>query len=91
MCLRFAYVGPSTYLENLIIKPKRSLFMQSRDAYQSLASIDADGFDIGRYCVREVPGVHRNILSAWNDVNLQITAGSEKFFLLLPTQGMADD
>ena len=91
MCRRLAYVGPSTYLENLINKPKRSLFMQSRDAYQSLASIDADGFDIGRYCVREVPGVHLNILSAWNDVNLQITMDREKFFLLLSTHGMADD
>ena len=91
MCRWLSYAGPSIYMENLIIEPKRSLFMQSRDAYQSLRLIDADGFDIGRYCVREEPGVHRNILSAWNDVNLQITTDSEKFFLLLPTQGMADD
>ena len=48
MCRWLAYAGPSIYLENLIIKPKRSLFMQSRDAYQSLTSIDADGFYIGR-------------------------------------------
>jgi len=74
MCRWLAYAGPPIYLESLILKPTHSLITQSRDAHQSLSSINADGFGIGWYGEREEPGVYRDILPAWNDPNLQSLA-----------------
>lgn len=74
MCRWLAYAGPPIFLDTLILKPKRSLITQSRAAYQSLSSINADGFGIGWYGEKETPGIYRDILPAWNDSNLQSMA-----------------
>jgi predicted glutamine amidotransferase len=74
MCRWLAYAGPSIYLDSLILKPKRSLISQSRAAYLSVSSINADGFGIGWYGDKETPGIYRNILPVWNDANLQSLA-----------------
>lgn len=71
MCRWLAYAGPPIYLESLILKPSHSLITQSRDAYESVSAINADGFGIGWYGEREEPGVYRDILPAWNDSNLK--------------------
>jgi predicted glutamine amidotransferase len=71
MCRWLAYAGPPVYLESLILKPEHSLITQSRDAHQSITTVNADGFGIGWYGARPEPGVFRDIQPAWNDSNLK--------------------
>lgn len=81
MCRWLAYSGPPIYLEDLIVKPSRSLLVQSRFARENyLVDIDGlpdgayptngDGFGIGWYSEREFPGVYRDLRPAWSDENL---------------------
>lgn len=81
MCRFVAYSGPPIYLEELIVKPSRSLLVQSRFARENyVVDIDGlpdgayptngDGFGIGWYGEREEPGVYRELRPAWADENL---------------------
>ncbi len=70
MCRWIAYTGASVRLEDLVVKPARSLVHQSLHASQCKTATNGDGFGIGWYGDREAPGVYREISPAWSDENL---------------------
>ena len=71
MCRWLAYAGPPIYLDTLLLKPENSLTRQSLSASQSAHVVNADGFGIGWYGEQDHPGLYKDILPAWNDVNLR--------------------
>ena len=70
MCRWLAYAGPPIYLDTLLLRPENSLARQSLSASQSAHVVNADGFGIGWYGDLGHPGLYKDILPAWNDVNL---------------------
>ena len=81
MCRWLAYSGPDIYLEDLIIKPSRSLLVQSRFARENYVTdmpglpdgafpTNGDGFGVAWYGERERPGLYRDLKPAWSDRNL---------------------
>ena len=81
MCRWLAYSGPPIFLEELIVKPSRSLLVQSRFARENWISgvpgipegdfpTNGDGFGIGWYGERDWPGLYRDLRPAWSDENL---------------------
>ena len=81
MCRWLAYSGPKIYLEDLIIKPSRSLLVQSRFARENYVEnmpglpdgafpTNGDGFGVAWYGDRERPGLYRDLRPAWSDRNL---------------------
>ena len=94
MCRWLAYSGPEIYLEDLIIKPSRSLLWQSRFArenyVQNLPGLpdgafptNGDGFGVAWYGSRERPGLYRDLRPAWSDKNLVNLAEQIKSGLFL--------
>jgi predicted glutamine amidotransferase len=74
MCRWIAYRGKARFLEDLILKPTNSLIQQSLRCREGAARTNGDGFGIGWYANREEPGVYREVLPAWNDLNLRALA-----------------
>lgn len=81
MCRWLAYSGPEIYLEDLIIKPSRSLLVQSQFARENFVEnvpglpdgafpTNGDGFGVAWYGSRERPGLYRDLRPAWSDTNL---------------------
>jgi len=81
MCRWLAYSGPEIYLEDLIIKPSRSLLVQSQFARENYVEnvpglpdgafpTNGDGFGVAWYGSRERPGLYRDLRPAWSDTNL---------------------
>jgi glutamine amidotransferase len=64
-------MGKSVPLENLLYKPQNSLIDQSMSSRSAETPTNADGFGVGWYSTRQVPGVYRSIRPAWNDMNLR--------------------
>lgn len=77
MCRWIAYTGEPIYLDTLVTKPDHSLLVQSRHSqlnYTSsgqLLSINGDGFGIGWYGARDLPGIFKDDLPVWHNVNLE--------------------
>ncbi|WP_104398514.1 class II glutamine amidotransferase [Vibrio penaeicida] len=71
MCRWLAYQGKETYLSDLIFAPEYSLVQQSMSARKSITAINADGFGVGWYGVKDDPGLYREVLPAWSDCNLK--------------------
>jgi predicted glutamine amidotransferase len=74
MCRWLSYSGPPIYLENLLFAPENSLIHQSLHARKGRATTNGDGFGVGWYGEREVPGTYHEVLPAWNDRNLKSLA-----------------
>jgi predicted glutamine amidotransferase len=74
MCRWLSYCGRPLYLDSLLFEPENSLIQQSLRARQGAATTNGDGFGVGWYAGREVPGVYREVLPAWNDGNLRSLA-----------------
>lgn len=70
MCRWAAWVGKPIFLEELICRPDHSLIQQSRNAVESKATINADGFGVAWYGDRREPGLYKDIGPAWSDPNL---------------------
>ncbi|MCK5448545.1 MAG: class II glutamine amidotransferase [Gemmatimonadetes bacterium] len=70
MCRWLAYSGAPIQLDDLLLKPERSLIEQSREA-RSGATTNGDGFGIGWYSEGDVPGLFKDVRPAWNDANLR--------------------
>ncbi|MCC5866173.1 MAG: class II glutamine amidotransferase [Wenzhouxiangella sp.] len=94
MCRWLAYSGPEIYLEDLIIKPSRSLLVQSRFARENFVEnlpglpdgafpTNGDGFGVAWYGSRERPGLYRDLRPAWSDKNLVNLAEQIKSGLFL--------
>jgi glutamine amidotransferase len=73
MCRFVAYLGgPPMVLSDLVITPKNSLLMQSRDASESKTRTNGDGFGLGWYApsLSANPALFTSVFPAWNDRNL---------------------
>jgi glutamine amidotransferase len=71
MCRWMAYTGNPVPLETLLFKPKHNLIDQSLTSRSAETPTNGDGFGLGWYGSREVPGLFRSIRPAWNDFNLR--------------------
>jgi glutamine amidotransferase len=74
MCRWLAYSGAPIFLDEVLFKTDHSLIDQSLRAFDKASTTNGDGFGIGWYGVRDVPGVYKDIRPAWNDTNLQALA-----------------
>ncbi len=74
MCRWLTYCGDPIYLDSVIFEKQNSLIHQSLNARRSHVTTNGDGFGIGWYAERPVPGTYRDILPAWNDANLRSIA-----------------
>jgi predicted glutamine amidotransferase len=71
VCRWIAYRGETVPLEQYVTQPARSLLAQSLDAFESLASVNGDGFGLGWYGLHEDPGIYREVRPAWSDDNMR--------------------
>ena len=74
MCRWAAYSGDAVYLEDMILAPAHSLIEQSHHARHAKTPINGDGFGVAWYGDRAEPGLYRDILPAWADLNLRSLA-----------------
>lgn len=71
MCRWLAYSGAPIFLDEVLFKTDHSLIDQSLHASDPLSTTNGDGFGIGWYGTRDVPGIYKDVRPAWNDTNLQ--------------------
>ena len=71
MCRWLAYSGNRIPMEALLFRPQHSLIDQSMASHSAETPTNADGFGLGWYGDRAVPGLFRSIRPAWNDTNLR--------------------
>jgi len=71
MCRWMAYSGNPVPLETLLFKVKNNLIDQSMSSRSAETPTNGDGFGLGWYGARELPGLFRSIRPAWNDFNLR--------------------
>ncbi len=71
MCRWLAYTGAPILLEDILYKPKNSLIDQSMSSKSAETPTNADGFGLGWYGSRPLPGLFRSIRPAWNDFNMR--------------------
>lgn len=74
MCRWLAYSGAPIFLDEVLFKTDHSLIDQSLHALDPFSTTNGDGFGVGWYGTRELPGVYKDIRPAWNDNNLQALA-----------------
>ncbi len=74
MCRWLAYSGAAIVLDEVLFKTDRSLIDQSLRASMSPSTTNGDGFGIGWYGNRDLPGVYKDVRPAWNDSNLHALA-----------------
>ena len=71
MCRWMAYSGEAVPLELLLFKAEHNLIDQSMSSRSAETPTNGDGFGVGWYGSREIPGLFRSIRPAWNDFNLR--------------------
>ncbi|NUP53512.1 MAG: class II glutamine amidotransferase [Catenulispora sp.] len=71
MCRWLAYSGSPVLLADALYTPVDSFIGQSLHSRLGAEPTNGDGFGIGWYDGRAVPGVFRGIEPAWNDANLR--------------------
>jgi glutamine amidotransferase len=71
MCRFLAYRGEPIFLSDLVCAPAHSLVHQSLHAAEAKTETNGDGFGIGWYGERPMPGLYREIRPAWSDENLR--------------------
>jgi predicted glutamine amidotransferase len=71
MCRFLAYRGQPILLEELIAAPTHSLIHQSLHATEAKTGTNGDGFGVGWYGERGMPGLYREVRPAWSDENLR--------------------
>ncbi|TBW35110.1 class II glutamine amidotransferase [Siculibacillus lacustris] len=71
MCRLLAYTGRPILLEDLVCRPDHSLIHQALAAQEARTVTNGDGFGIGWYGERPIPGCYRETLPAWSDENLR--------------------
>jgi predicted glutamine amidotransferase len=70
MCRWVAYRGQPVYLEDVVTKPSHSLIHQSLQATEAKTGTNGDGFGVGWYGDKPMPGAYRELRPAWSDENL---------------------
>lgn len=71
MCRWMAYSGNSVSLETLLFNAKHNLIDQSMSSRSAETPTNGDGFGVGWYGARKLPGLFRSVRPAWNDFNLR--------------------
>lgn len=71
MCRWMAYSGNSVPLATLLFDAKNNLIDQSMSSKSAETPTNGDGFGVGWYGSRPLPGLFRSIRPAWNDFNLR--------------------
>ena len=71
MCRWLAYTGSPILIHDLLYRPENSLIVQSLHSTLGVEPTNGDGFGLGWYTDRPVPGVFRSAEPAWNDRNLK--------------------
>ena len=70
MCRWLAYTGSPVLLSKALYAPAHSLIDQSLHSRLGAEATNGDGFGLGWYGEREVPGLYRELRPAWSDENL---------------------
>ena len=70
MCRLVAYCGPPIPLENIIIRPRHSLVVQSQVAAEAKLAVNGDGFGVAWYGADSQPALYKEIMPAWANPNL---------------------
>lgn len=78
MCRFAAYCGPPIPLENIVIKPRHSLVVQSQVAEEAKLAVNGDGFGLAWYenpvnhlhAPNMQPALYKEIMPAWANPNL---------------------
>lgn len=72
MCRILGYLGPQISIDQLVLKPEHSMWVQSYKPKELEAAVlNGDGFGLGWHRTpTEQPFVYRNVLPMWNDRNL---------------------
>ena len=83
MCRWLAYFGNPIRPEALLYDAENSLVEQSRSDRLAGGRPNADGFGLGWYGSRNLPGLYRSIAPAWGDRNLRDLAGQIESGLFL--------
>ncbi len=83
MCRWQAYSGRPIRIEDLLFNAKHSLIDQSMCSRSAETPTNGDGFGLGWYGTRDVPGLFRSIRPAWNDFNLRDLAAQVESALFL--------
>jgi predicted glutamine amidotransferase len=83
MCRWMAYSGSPVLIEDLLYTTENSLVVQSLHARLGVEPTNGDGFGVGWYDERPVPGLYRNTEPAWNDRNLREVAGHIRSSMVL--------
>jgi predicted glutamine amidotransferase len=76
MCRWLAYSGSPIHLEDVLVKPTRSLVDQSLHSRLGATTTNGDGFGVGWYEPGQAPRVYRSAHPAWNDRNLKELASA---------------
>ncbi|HZH27151.1 MAG TPA: class II glutamine amidotransferase [Azospirillaceae bacterium] len=71
MCRWLAYAGDPIPVDTLLFKPCNSLIHQSLSAQRAHVPTQGDGFGLGWYGELPKPGLYRDTMPAWNDINLR--------------------
>ncbi|WP_207478491.1 class II glutamine amidotransferase [Arenibaculum pallidiluteum] len=74
MCRWLAYAGQPIFIDTLLFKPCNSLIHQSLSAQRGHVPTNGDGFGLGWYGDLPRPGLYRDTMPAWNDINLRSLA-----------------
>jgi predicted glutamine amidotransferase len=75
MCRWMGYSGSPVLLEELLIRPKHSLVVQSLSSTEGVENTNGDGFGVGWYAdAQSTPGVYKSPQPGWNDRNLSAIA-----------------
>lgn len=76
MCRWIAYTGQPIYIDQIVTVPTHSLVEQSLNtklrfsAEGDILNVNGDGFGIGWYSEKEIPGVFKDESPAWSNQNL---------------------
>lgn len=72
MCRLVAYLGEPVLMEDVLVKPKNSIILQSLHARETDIRTNGDGFGLGWYAptISTEPGLFTSVSPAWNDRNL---------------------
>ncbi len=76
MCRWLAYSGTAIPIEDVLVRPERSLIDQSLHSRLGATTTNGDGFGLGWYGAGETPHVYHSAHPAWNDRNLKELAAS---------------
>jgi predicted glutamine amidotransferase len=71
MCRWMAWLGQSVTIDELLFKTRHGIVDQSLHARMGAEPTNGDGFGLGWYGSREVPGVYHSVSPAWSDTNLR--------------------